>query len=176
MGALMKVVLSLSLFVAVVVRATEEKESDIPSSDINILLSKMRAGLATRCLSWDCRRRQLMLQKRFMDAVKSAKLASSDEGEGEEEGEEKCLSWECKRKRRSLAQVPQPEESKAIQHDINPDKVPCLVNDCKGKRSLDREETRNDDEAKNSVRLKAHSLERRSSLGCIIWHCNGKRR
>lgn len=173
----MKVVLSLSLFVAVVARATEEKESDIPSSDINILLSKMRAGLATRCLSWDCRRRQLMLQKRFMDALKSAKPLSSDEGEGEEEGEEKCLSWDCRRKRRSLAQVPQPEESQTMQHDSNPDKEPCLVNDCrKGKRSLDREETKNDDEAKNSLRLKAHSLERRSSLKCIIWHCNGKRR
>lgn len=178
MGALMKVVLSLSLFVAVVTRATEEKKSDIRSSDINVSLSRMRAGLTTRCLSWDCRRRQLMLQKRLMDAVRSAKPASPEEGEEEEDEEVKCISWNCKRKRRSLTQVPQPEEPQTIQQDINSNEVPCLTSDCRaGKKSLDREETKSDEvEPKNSLRLKAHSIERRSPLGCIIWHCNGKRR
>ena len=160
----------------VVVAANEAEPENKPSSDINIVESgvktRLGVGVVTRCLSWDCRRREMTRKKSTMGVARSVNPFSPEEEQGEEVGWVKCLSGDCKREVQSVPQLGDPQVS---QQDVNSDEVPCLTSDCRaGKRSLERDSKNEDDTAlENKLQLRNHSLKRRSSLACIVWHCNG---
>jgi len=109
------------------------------------------------CISWECKR-DLILRKKFLNAIRAAESANKKSSVTEEE---ECLSWDCRRKRRAAVEMPT---------NITPEPpagdTPCLTSDCRtGKRSIE------DPSLMKRLRLTRANADPQNDPACLAWHC-----
>lgn len=155
------------------------------STDENFSEKVARSSEAEKsCITWECKR-EMLLRKKFMNALRDAETAQK-KSSVLDPAETPCITWTCRRKRRAVPQSTQPESTQIPQLELPADEEPCLTRDCRTgkKRSLVKRSLSNDKTTlMEKLRLVAQAQlqrqrqrQRRSDPGCIVWHCNGKRR